>query len=50
VTTTTNARVDLAPSVCRPSRFYGHCHRCRHYNTCNLSLLPEGGCANWEKP
>jgi hypothetical protein len=30
--------------------FYGHCHKCRHYNTCNLSLLPEGGCINWEKP
>jgi hypothetical protein len=31
-------------------RFYGHCHKCRHYNTCNLSMLPEGGCVNWEKP
>jgi hypothetical protein len=33
-----------------PSSFYGHCRDCRHLNTCNLSLLPEGGCVNWEKP
>jgi hypothetical protein len=31
-------------------RFYGHCHKCRHYNTCNLSPLPAKGCVNWEKP
>ena len=24
------------------------CQRCRHWNICNLSVLPEGGRCNWE--
>lgn len=30
-------------------RFYGHCRKCRHYNTCNISELPEKGCCNYEE-
>jgi len=25
------------------------CQRCRFYNTCNISTLPDYGCVNWEK-
>lgn len=26
------------------------CQRCRFYNICNLSSLPDYGCVNWSKP